>query len=146
MCPGVTHHVGQGFLGNTETGGFEIGVQTRELRIAGEVPGDSGGGALALQIPADRSAKTEIIQLRRPQVERETAHLVEARSVMLTQSLMPRSRNRGSDPGLSFCRWILSAVSTWPISSCSSRAMRRRSVSWTSRTRLDSARNGCSRP
>ena len=98
-----------------------------------------------LHQPLGGVGEAEVVEHQRPQVGRDAPRrghrLVEQRPISL--GAWRRARVARGRCSRSQARSILSAVSSWPSSSCSSRAMRVFSSSRASSTRAESSRSSC---
>ena len=121
-----------------------VSMSGRELRrrLAGvEVRREAAEARLPVEVRAQRRHQAEVVELQRPQVERELAHALERVARRLDAFLDALAAARRRPACASDSSWIFSAVSAWPMSSCRSRARLRRSSSCTSSSRCDSARS-----
>jgi hypothetical protein len=73
----VLNNIVDGLLGDTEAFRFDDGIQAAVQGIGVDICFDAGAFGLPLHVPTEGRFEAQIIEHRRPQFERQIAHLVE---------------------------------------------------------------------
>ena len=136
-------HVGEAFLQHTKQSGFGIGGEPDQFFVYGYAQMNAAALFETFGIPEHRGSQAAFIEERRMQEIGEGANFlanfadrpreIRSKASLTSTFLVSTSLARRS-------RVMESTAIFWPVVSCRSRAMRRRSSSWSFKRRAESWR------